>query len=109
MLSFITVFYHRLTIIKLRAICIAIDRSPQRFKRFIALQQHLPACERLSVIQDIKTRWNSTFDMCERALKLRDFIDQWLQQEIAHRMSTASNSVLINNNISEVDFRDLKQ
>ncbi|KAI1508820.1 hypothetical protein Ptr86124_012119 [Pyrenophora tritici-repentis] len=32
---------------KIRAICIAIDVSPQRFERFIAVQQHLPPKERL--------------------------------------------------------------
>ncbi|RAR14477.1 AC transposase [Stemphylium lycopersici] len=48
---------------KLRAICVAIDASPQRFERFIATQQHLPAKDRLAVIRDVTTRWNSTYDM----------------------------------------------
>jgi hypothetical protein len=61
---------------KLRAICIAIDVSPQRYERFLATQQELPPRERLDVFRDVKTRWNSTYDMCERAIKLRRYINK---------------------------------
>lgn len=107
--GFITGFYHILITVKLRAICVAIDRSPQRYERFNSLQQSLPANERLSVIRDVKTRWNSTFDMCERALKLREFIDQWLNQEIAQKMTANASSIVADEDIAEVDFRDLKR
>ncbi|KAI1685869.1 Dimer-Tnp-hAT dimerization containing protein [Pyrenophora tritici-repentis] len=94
---------------KIRAICIAIDVSPQRFERFIAVQQHLPPKERLSVIRDVKTRWNSTYDMLERALKIQKYIDEWLKQEILLRPGSHLDSSLDNNQMAEIDFRDLKR
>ncbi|KAG9381636.1 Dimer-Tnp-hAT domain containing protein [Pyrenophora tritici-repentis] len=93
----------------IRAICIAIDVSPQRFERFIAVQQHLPPKERLSVIRDVKTRWNSTYDMLERALKIQKYIDEWLKQEILLRPGSHLDSSLDNNQMAEIDFRDLKR
>ncbi|KAL7771452.1 hypothetical protein CFE70_001395 [Pyrenophora teres f. teres 0-1] len=94
---------------KLRAICIAIDVSPQRYERFIATQQNLLPKERLSVIRDVKTRWNSTHDMLERALKLQKYIDEWLKQEILLRPGSSLDSSSEDNPIAEVDFRDLKR
>ncbi|KAI1521708.1 Dimer-Tnp-hAT domain containing protein, partial [Pyrenophora tritici-repentis] len=94
---------------EIRAICIAIDVSPQRFERFIAVQQHLPPKERLSVIRDVKTRWNSTYDMLERALKIQKYIDEWLKQEILLRPGSHLDSSLDNNQMAEIDFRDLKR
>ncbi|KAI0573130.1 Dimer-Tnp-hAT domain-containing protein [Pyrenophora tritici-repentis] len=91
---------------KLRAICIAIDVSPQRYERFIATQQHLPAKERLSIIRDVKTRWNSTFDMCDRAVKIQKYIDEWLRIEVGSRTGAPQ---LSDNGTAEVDFRDLKR
>ncbi|KAI1521851.1 hypothetical protein PtrSN002B_012310, partial [Pyrenophora tritici-repentis] len=94
---------------EIRAICIAIDVSPQRFERFIAVQQHLPPKGRLSVIRDVKTRWNSTYDMLERALKIQKYIDEWLKQEILLRPGSHLDSSLDNNQMAEIDFRDLKR
>ena len=35
----------------------------------------------LQMIQDVKTRWNSTYDMLARALTLKSTLKQWLQRE----------------------------
>ena len=32
----------------------------------------------MGLIQDVKTRWNSTFDMLTRALRLQAYIEQWI-------------------------------
>ena len=47
--------------------------------------------------------------MCERALKLRAFIDQWLQEEIALKPNGGSRSNSGVNDTSDVDYRDLKR
>ena len=106
MLIFITASYHILSSNQLRAICIAIDLSPQRFERFLSTQQDLPVKQRLSVIRDVKTRWNSTYDMCERAVKLQTYINDWLEKEIALKpISHTSGS----SNTAEADYKDLKK
>lgn len=59
---------------RLRNLIIKINSSPQRMLRF---SQHLnifPNLKSLSLIQDVKTRWNSTFLMLKRALELREVI-----------------------------------
>jgi hypothetical protein len=94
---------------QLRAICIAISISPQRFERFIATQQHLPARDRLSVIRDVKTRWNSTYDMCARAIKLQRYIDEWLKQEIALKTSANTDTTSYDGGAAVIEFRDLKR
>ena len=109
MLAIITIINHRLTTFQLRALCIAIDVSPQRYERFIATQQHLLPKDRLCVFRDVKTRWNSTYDMCARAIKLQKYIDEWLKQEILLRPSANLDSVPNDNDMAEVDFRDLKR
>jgi hypothetical protein len=105
---FITGHYHSLTVYQLRAICIAIDLSPQRYERFLDTQNQLQPKKRLSVIRDVRTRWNSTYDMCERAIKLQPFIDQWLAQEIAMKPAgrTSSSSTATD---TVADYRDLKK
>jgi hypothetical protein len=102
-LAIITDIYHILSATKVRAICIAIDLSPQRFERFIGTQRDLPINQRLSVIRDVKTRWNSTYDMCERAVELSKFIDHWLEQEIALKATSG------NYDTAEADYKDLKK
>ncbi|KAJ8115409.1 hypothetical protein OPT61_g2929 [Boeremia exigua] len=94
---------------KLRAICIAIDLSPQRFERFLAIQCDLPVNKRLSVIRDVRTRWNSTHDMCERALKLQVYIDKWLEQEIALKTTSWGDSTSTGSEVAEADYKDLKK
>jgi hypothetical protein len=95
---------------QLRSTCIAIDRSTQRFERFIATQHDLPVKQRLTVIRDVPTRWNSTYDMCERAIRLQPYLDQWLEGEIALKTTTRARnlSVAASNDTAEVDSQDLK-
>lgn len=47
--------------------------------------------------------------MCERAVKLQKYIDQWLEQEIALKTTSRSNSTSANSDMAEADFKDLKK
>lgn len=45
--------------------------------------------------------------MCERAVKLQPYIDQWLEQEISLKVTSSTNSS--NPNVVEADYKDLKR
>lgn len=50
---------------------VKIRSSPQRRKKF-AFQAEAAGLKGLNLILDVRTRWNSTHDMLERALKMRE-------------------------------------
>jgi hypothetical protein len=50
--------------------------SPQRLAQFKELQRDIQTP--MGLIQDVKTRWNSTFEMLTRALRLQSYIEQWI-------------------------------
>ena len=53
-----------------------IRRTPQRRERFFRFQLHGDSeIEQLMVVADNATRWNSTYSMIERAMRLKDPID----------------------------------
>ena len=56
---------------KLRKLIVKIRSSPQRRTRF-SRQCEIHHNEPLNLILDVKTRWNSTYLMLERAKKLRN-------------------------------------
>ena len=58
---------------KLRKLIVKIRASPQRKERFDR-QSNLYSRNSLNLILDVKTRWNLTYLMLERALKLQ--VDQ---------------------------------
>jgi hypothetical protein len=58
------------TLNKVRFLAIYIHASPQRRETFNNLQTKEP---KLAPIQDVRTRWNSTFLMLRRAKRLRAF------------------------------------
>ncbi|KAJ5300184.1 hypothetical protein N7508_007427 [Penicillium antarcticum] len=62
------------TLKKIRGLAVFINASPQRREAFMALQTKEP---RLIPIQDVQTRWNSTFMMLNRAKRLQPFYDQY--------------------------------
>lgn len=69
---------------QIRSLAIAVNSSPQRLERFKQLQEiHRP----LQPIQDVRTRWNSTYDMLLRAWTLRSIINQWIRRETEPRLA----------------------
>ncbi|KAJ5340261.1 hypothetical protein N7541_009385 [Penicillium brevicompactum] len=62
------------TLKKIRELAVFITASPQRREAFRALQTTEP---KLLPIQDVRTRWNSTFLMLERAKKLQRVFNQY--------------------------------
>ncbi|KAJ5460955.1 uncharacterized protein N7458_002507 [Penicillium daleae] len=65
------------TLNKVRKVAVYINKSPQRRESFIRLQTKEP---KLMPIQDIKTRWNSTFLMLRRAKRLQSAFDDFCRQ-----------------------------
>lgn len=65
------------TLNKVRYLAVYIRGSPQRRDSFTAIQ---PLRQGLMLIQDIRTRWNSTFLMLHRAKRLRVFIIKFYDQ-----------------------------
>ena len=61
---------------QIRELCKAIVASPQRLAQFKDLQKDTAAP--IGLIQDVKTRWNSTYEMLGRALRLQSYIEQWV-------------------------------
>jgi hypothetical protein len=62
------------TLYKVRNLAIYINASSQRRAAFLKLQAKQPG---LVPIQDVRTRWNSTFLMLQRAKRLRTDLDQY--------------------------------
>ncbi|KAF4219054.1 hypothetical protein CNMCM5878_003909 [Aspergillus fumigatiaffinis] len=62
------------TLAKVRSLAIFVNASPQRRDAFTSLQ---PVQDQLFPLQDVQTRWNSTFLMLRRARKLRDYFDRY--------------------------------
>ncbi|CAB4412298.1 unnamed protein product [Rhizophagus irregularis] len=72
-------------IAKLRTLVTKIKASPQRRERF-SMQCTVLKIKDLELIPDIRTRWNSTYMMMNRALYLR---------EPLHYMASADNELKI--------------
>ena len=49
-----------------------------RLAQFKALQDNQSQSQAIGLMQDISTRWNSTFNMLVRARRLKTTIDQWM-------------------------------
>jgi hypothetical protein len=47
--------------------------------------------------------------MCERAIKIQKYIDEWLKLEIALKLGVNVNGIPNDSDTAEVDFRDLKR
>lgn len=76
------------TFAKIRAIFVAINSSSQQLELFKNIQDPKdrryrypvdnPSVNRVDLIQDVKTRWNSSYGMLERAWEMQDAITRFL-------------------------------
>ncbi|KAJ6039228.1 hypothetical protein N7460_007260 [Penicillium canescens] len=66
-----------LTLNKVRRLAVWVNRSPQRREQFLELQSKEP---KLVLMQDVKTRWNSTFLMLQRAKRLQTICDKYCSE-----------------------------
>jgi hypothetical protein len=68
----------KLTFMKQRMLAVLLTLTPGRRNEFIDCQK---AKVRIAVlpIVDVKTRWNSTLELLERAYRLPEFTPEWLQ------------------------------
>ena len=55
----------------------AVSTSPMRLSRFKALQRLRDISQAVGLIQDVRTRWNSTFEMLLRARRLSSTIEEF--------------------------------
>ncbi|KAJ5982337.1 hypothetical protein N7451_012437 [Penicillium sp. IBT 35674x] len=62
------------TLNKVRGLAVYINGSPQRKEAFLNLQ---PNGQKLVLIQDVRTRWNSTFLMLRQAKRLHITLDEY--------------------------------
>ncbi len=62
-----------------RKLAIAVGASPQRREHFLSLQDGRVAIP-VALVYDVKTRWNSTLGMLERALRMREFTKEWIKE-----------------------------
>ncbi|KAJ5318460.1 HAT dimerization [Penicillium atrosanguineum] len=64
------------TLVKIRGLAVYINHSPQRRETFLSLQPREP---RLIPIQDVRTRWNSTFLMLRRAKRISKYFNLYCE------------------------------
>ncbi|OQD76768.1 hypothetical protein PENANT_c118G07329 [Penicillium antarcticum] len=69
------------TLRKVRNFAVWINASPQRLESFVNLQSEEP---KLFPIQDVRTRWNSTFLMLRRAKRLQSIYTRFCSQFCSH-------------------------
>ncbi len=65
----------------MRQLVIAINAFSQRHDAFLAIQRSKKHRTSLNLIQNVKTRWDSTFCMMKRALCLKMNISNWLNYQ----------------------------
>ncbi|KAG9319109.1 hypothetical protein KVV02_004693, partial [Mortierella alpina] len=67
---------------KVRRGVVHIRASPQRMRRFDRICQS-EDCKPLQLTRDVRTRWNSTYAMVERAIHLRNAYQSMCRNEVA--------------------------
>jgi hypothetical protein len=93
---------------KLHNVVVFIRRSPQRIEEFKRLQllDLLQEFGHLQALADNATRWNSTSNMMERALRLKDPIDLFISRHVAPQR--AGEQTLADDRLLEDDWEQIK-
>src|SRR5439155_25057246 len=67
---------------KLHNIITYIRRSPQRIEQFLQIQSNVNGTKTLMIVTDNATRCNSTYNMLERGIALRDALDVFITRQL---------------------------
>ena len=59
---------------KLRKLIIAVNHSPKRIHHYKNLCDELEILNKNIIVEDVRTRWNSTYDMIEAAWEKREVL-----------------------------------
>jgi hypothetical protein len=79
------------TLSKIRALSIAVNSSPQQLEAFKSIQDpddrafrdpKKSSSIRVGLIQDVKTRWGSVYNMLERAWEMKIAIHKWINLDM---------------------------
>jgi hypothetical protein len=79
------------TLSKIRALSVAVNSSPQQLEAFKSIQDpddrafrdpKKSSSIRVGLIQDVKTRWGSVYNMLERAWEMKIAIHKWINLDM---------------------------
>jgi len=94
----------------LKTLVTFVNSSPQTQARLSEIQKEAKPDKDLKLKTDVKTRWWSTYDMIERALEIKEYLEMLKQQETMTRLEANSTrlSTLEAISLQDEEFSTLK-
>ena len=100
---------------RIHNLCIYINQTPERREAFEALQKDASLPIWYVLLVDGGIRWHSTYEMCQRVLKLKDIIIRWQRKYVYYKGVDIRSSFLTNDDFEMLeiwcqilqDFKDL--